>query len=154
LILYNVQWFDKKWIQSSWGEIVGQERPWTRIESIRSYKHLMSYASKYAAKVASYGFNTVTYRADGENFSEYGHLSPGRVWGVFNKECLPYAEKRQAVIPLDGSWWMLRQYCCKFYPWVWANDEGGFTVFAEDPYHALQHMVSMSRYFCSASSLV
>lgn len=151
LILYNVQWFDKKWIQNAWGEIVGQDRPWTRIESVRSYKHLMSYASKYAAKVASYGFNSVAYRAEGEKISEYGHLSPGRVWGVFNKDGLPFERKEEAVVPLDGSWWMLRRYCCKFYPWVWENDEGGFTVFTDDPYHALEHMVRMSAYFVNAA---
>jgi hypothetical protein len=154
IILYNMPFVDKLWIQESWGEIVGQARPFTRIESIRSYKHLMSYASKYAAKVASCGFNSVTYQAEGENVTEYGHLSPGRVWGVFNKGCLPFEDKTQAVVPLDGSWWMLRRYCCKFYPWVWENDDGGFTVFTDEPYHALRHMVSMSAYFCNAEALV
>jgi hypothetical protein len=114
----------------------------------------MSYASKYAAKVASCGFNTVTYLAEGEEVAKYGELSQGRVWGVFNKECLPFEEKTQAVIPLDGSWWMLRRYCCKFYPWVWEDDDGGFTVFTDDPYHALSHLVAMSRYFCNAEALV
>lgn len=151
IILYNMPFVDKTWIQEAWGEIVGQEKPFTRIESIRSYKHLMSYASKYAAKVEARGFNSVTYLADGVGREEYGHLSPGRVWGVFNKGCLPFELKEEAVLPLDGSWWMLRRYCCKFYPWVWENDDGGFTVFTDNPYHALKHMVQMSAYFCNAA---
>lgn len=151
IILYNMPFVDKTWIQDAWGEIVGQERPFTRIESIRSYKRLMSYASKYAAKVASNGFNSVTYQADGVGQAEYGHMSAGRVWGVFNDSCLPYEQKSEAVVPLDGSWWMLRRYCCKFYPWIWENDDGGFTVFTDDPYHALEHMVQMSNYFVHAA---
>jgi len=149
-IVYNCPFIDKLLIQEAWGEIIGQERPFTRIESIRSYKHLMSYASKYAAKLESGGFNSVTYQADGVGVSVYGHESPGRVWGVFNRVCLPYAEEMVAVLPLDGSWWMLRRYCCKFYPWVWENDDGGFTVFTDEPYHALIHMVEMSKYFLNA----
>lgn len=146
-IVYNAPFIDKKWIQEAWGEIIGQVRPFTRIEAIRSYKHLMSYASKYAAKVEAGGFNTVTYLTAGVGTSEYGEQTAGRVWGVFNRVCLPFAEKMVDVIPLDGSWWMLRRYCCKFYPWVWENDEGGFTVFTDDPYHALKHMIEMSKYF-------
>jgi hypothetical protein len=154
IILYNMPFVDKTWIQQAWGEIVGQERPFTRIESIRSYKRLMSYASKYAAKMEDRGFNTVTYLAVGVGIETYGELTAGRVWGVFNRRGLPFAEKKEAFVPLDGSWWMLRRYCCKFYPWVWENEEGGFTVFSDDPYHALEHMVSMSRYFCNAEALV
>lgn len=148
-IVYNAPFVDKKWIQEKWGQVIGQERPFTRIEAIKSYKHLVNYASKYAAKVEDGGFNIGTYLTDGVNVSVYGHKSPGRVWGVFNKDCLPYAEKNSASVPLDGSWWMLRSYCCKFYPWVWENGEGGFTVFADDPYHALRHMVEMSMFFAN-----
>ena len=146
-IVYNAPFIDKVWIQEAWGEIIGQARPFTRIESIRSYKHLMAYASKYAAKVDDRGFIIGTYLTDGVGVDEYGGETAGRVWGVFNRVCLPFAEKKMAVVPLDGSWWMLRSYCCQFYPWIWENGEGGFTVFTDDPYHALLHMVEMSKYF-------
>lgn len=146
-IIYNAPFIDKKWIQEAWGEIIGQERPFTRIESIRSYKHLMAYASKYAAKVDDRGFISSTYLTEGVGVNEYGGETAGRVWGVFNRVCLPFAEERTAVVPLDGSWWMLRRYCCQFYPWIWENGEGGFTVFTDDPYHALAHMVGMSFFF-------
>lgn len=147
LVVFNAPFIDKVWIQEVWGEIIGQERPFTRIESIRSYKKLMSYASKYAAKVEVGGFNTVTYLTDGCDVKEYGGQSAGRVWGVFNKKDLPFADKEETSIPLDGAWWMVRRYCCKFYPWVWENGEGGFTVFTDNPYHALRHIVKMSKFF-------
>lgn len=146
-ILYNAPFIDKRWIQENWGEVIGQDRPFTRIEAIRSYKKLVNYASRYCAKLEDGGFNIVTYQADGVGISEYEHKTAGRVWGVFNDKCLPYEDKSEAVVPLDGSWWMLRRYCCRFYPWVWENGDGGFTVFVDDPYHALNHMVSMSKYF-------
>lgn len=150
LIVYNCPYIDKVHIREMWGEIIGQERPFTRIESIKSYRKLMSYASKYAAKVEGSGFNSVTYLADGVGVSEYGQKSAGRVWGVYRRVCLPFAEKESVRVPLDGSWWMLRRYCLKFYPWVWESGEGGFTVFTDDPYHAMAHMEQMSAYFVNA----
>lgn len=149
-IVYNAPYIDKVWIQEAWGEIIGQDCPFTRIESIRSYKHLMSYASKYAAKVDDSGFNTVAYLADGHNVQTYSGKSPGRVWGYYNKKCLPLAEEKSVRVPLDGSWWMLRRYCLKFYPWVWESGEGGFTVFTDDPYQAAKHMKDMSDYFINS----
>lgn len=146
-IVYNAPYIDKTWIRDSWGEVIGQELPFTRIEMIKSYRHLMSYASKYAAKVESCGFNSVTYLTDGVGFEKYKGMSPGRVWGVFNRKFLPFDDELSASIPIDASWWMLRKYCTWSYPWVWAGGEGGFTVFTDDPYHALKHMVDMSAYF-------
>lgn len=146
-IVYNAPFIDKKWIQEAWGEIIGQERPFTRIESIRSYKHLMSYASKYAAKVDERGFNIGAYLTANPGILVDDVCGAGRVWGVYNRVCLPFAEKKVVAMPLDGSWWMLRRYCCSFYSWIWEGGEGGFTLFADDPYHALEHMVKMSKVF-------
>lgn len=42
LILYNAPYVDKVWIQESWGEVIGQSKPFTRIEGIKSYKHLVN----------------------------------------------------------------------------------------------------------------
>jgi hypothetical protein len=146
-IVYNAPYIDKTWIRDAWGQIIGQDAPFTRIEMIKSHRHLMSYASKYAAKLEVCGFNSVTYLTDGVGFEKYRGMSPGRVWGVFNRKFLPYAQELHASVPIDASWWMLRTYCSWSYPWVWAGGEGGFTVFTDDPYHALKHMVEMSEYF-------
>ena len=151
LILYNCPYVDKVWIQEQWGEIVGQEMPFTRIEAIRSYKHLVNYASKYAAKIDDCGFNIGAYLAAGENVDEYKSQSAGRVWGVWHRDSLPWAEKLEKSIPCDGAWWMVRRYCMKFYPWIEESSEFGFTVFCEDPYHALEHIVTMSKYFVGES---
>lgn len=151
LILYNCPYIDKKWIQEQWGQIINQAMPFTRIESIKSYKHLMRYASKYAAKVDAGGFNKGAYLAAGKNQETYKEQTAGRVWGVWHKESLPMAEIVETTIPCDGSWWMVRRYCQKFYPWIEENSDFGFTVFCDDPYHALEHIVTMSKYFVGES---
>ena len=147
LIIYNCPYIKKEWIQKQWGEVIEQDRPFTRIESIRSYKHLINYASKYAAKVDDGGFNKGAYLAEGKNVSTYQNETPGRVWGVWHPGQLPMQEEVEVSIPLDGSWWMVRRYLSKFYPWIEENSEFGFTVFSDDPYHALKHIVSMSKVF-------
>jgi hypothetical protein len=118
---------------------------------IKSYKHLMRYASKYAAKVDSSGFNTGAYLSAGEEIEEYKETTPGRVWGVWHRESLPFAERVTDSIPCDGAWWMIRRYCQKFYPWIDENSDFGFTVFCDDPYHALKHIITMSKYFVNES---
>ena len=151
LILYNCPYIQKEWIQEAWGAIVGQDRPFTRIEAIKSYKHLMSYAAKYAAKVDERGINKDAYLAAVKNVETYKLESAGRCWGVWHRENMPWAELVEDSIPCDGGWWMVRRYCESFYPWIEENSQFGFTVFCEDPYHALEHIVTMSKYFVSAS---
>lgn len=147
LILYNAPWIDKSWVQETWGEIVGQAQPFTRIERIRSYKHLMSYASKYCGKVETTGFNNVTYLTASHANKKLVSVSPGRVWGVHNRAMLPFAEESTAVIPNDGAFWLIRRYCMQFYPWLDHESDCGFTVFVDDPYHALAHIVKLSNTF-------
>jgi len=52
LMLYGVPYWNKRRVQTVWGECIGQPeaRPFTRIESVKSWRHLMGYAAKYLAK--------------------------------------------------------------------------------------------------------
>lgn len=147
LILYNAPWIDKEWVQETWGEIVGQGRPFTRIERIKSYKHLMSYASKYCGKVQEGGFNSVTYSTASHADKKLLGVGAGRVWGVHNRARLPFADEVTDVIPNDGAFWLIRRYCQRFYPWLDHDSDCGFTVFVDDPYHALAHIVKLSKSF-------
>lgn len=91
IIFFNLPFIKKEKIQAVWGEIVDLDRPFTRIEQIKSHKGVMSYVSKYVAKLqdgGNSGFNSLTYlhayRAKyGENI--------GRVWGKFEAANLPFA---------------------------------------------------------------
>lgn len=146
LILYNAPWIDKKKIQAVWGDIVGEDEPFTRIEKIRSYKHLIRYASKYVAKVGGAGgFNSGAKTTAAKNGIAKTTEPDGRVWGVYNRACLPFADEIEVVIPQDGAWYLIRRYCMKFYEWLDPESGFGFTVFTDDPYHALNHIVSLSK---------
>ncbi len=147
LILYNAPWIGKKWIQSTWGEVIEEPSPFTRIERVKSYKHIMSYASKYIAK--SGGFNNVPYLTD----KETGEIIlPGRQWGIFNREGLPFAESTTIVIPLDGSWWVIRRYCQKLWSGLELVSGDGFTIFCDDPEEHLERIVTTSKQFAEAEA--
>jgi hypothetical protein len=148
LILYNAPYIDKKALQKVWGGIVGEEQPFTRIELIRVYKKLVNYVAKYVAKRQDGGgFNNVTYSDRTEKISAKDLESAGRVWGVYNRAALPYDDLVTGWIPQDGAWYMIRRYCQTFYPFLEDEVEYGFTVFMDDPYHALNHIVYLSSTF-------
>lgn len=79
-------WIERENLSRDWSDIVCGLSPqavfWkhlaagTKVESIRSFRGVASYASKYLSK------------ADGYSLGE----DAGRVWGVFNKDALPLAE--------------------------------------------------------------
>lgn len=147
-ILYNAPYIDKKALQEVWGAIVGEPEPFTRIEMVRAYKSLCAYVGKYVAKMSGdSGFNSVTYSDRVENLSADELKSAGRVWGVYNRSALPFDELESDWIPQDGAWYMIRAYCRTFYPFLEENETTGFTVFCDDPYHALRHIVKLSRTF-------
>lgn len=93
IIFFNMPFWYKDDVQKVWGEIIGEDRPFTRIEAIYSPNGVIYYASKYVAKVQheeSPGFISLTYlHAYNLKYGEY----IGRVWGVFNDVYLPYGEK-------------------------------------------------------------
>ena len=140
LVLYNAPWLDKEWIQSSWGEIVTEERPFTRIERVKSHRSLLSYVSKYVAKDT--GFNYVP------KLTALGVVSDGdalgRCWGVFGRGNLPFAKLGVSVVPLDASWWLIRRYCVGLWDGLDADSPNGFTVFCDDPYAALDYIYKLS----------
>ena len=99
LIFFNLPFIKKEAIQRMWGSIIRQDRPFTRIEMIRSHRALMGYVSKYIAKVnpsEDSGFNSPTYlHAYIQKHGEY----VGRMWGVFNRDNLPFAELIEFDVP-------------------------------------------------------
>jgi hypothetical protein len=51
LILFNAPYWDKRDVQKQWGEVIGFDDPFTKIEAIRTERGVMSYVSKYVAKI-------------------------------------------------------------------------------------------------------
>lgn len=88
LLVFGVPHLDKAWLSSSWYEVVGSGdvrhlRAGTRVESIRSWRGVMSYASKYTAKVV-------------DEMPE-GWQEVGRMWGIIGRKNLPIYMVRFAV---------------------------------------------------------
>jgi len=154
-LLYNAPWIDREWLVANWGELVDQEKPVVDIRRVKSYRQLMSYVSKYVAKVGDSSLLDIgTKNAAAAKIWDGMPRNVGRLWGVWNADCLPFAELEKGVVPLDGSWWMIRQYCRKFYNSIWDDEESGFTIFVDDPYHALRHIVKLAESFGAYSIAV
>jgi hypothetical protein len=93
IIFFDLPFIDKLTWQYWWEEITGHPEPFTRVERVRSHKQIMAYVSKYVAKIepsSKTGFISLTYL---HAYREKHGDNIGRVWGYFQKDALPWAEK-------------------------------------------------------------
>jgi len=133
IIFFNLPFIPKRVLQAMWGEIIGQDRPFTRIEAIHSHKGLMAYVSKYIAKLPdgeNSGFNSVTYlHAYIEMFDDL----TGRHWGVFERASLPLAEEIRIECPFDLSVFMRFRACAeREYPPIENYQTPGFRLYVKN----------------------
>lgn len=147
MILFDAPYINKEWIQESWGEVISQDKPFTRIERVRNHKAVINYASKYIAK--SGGFINVPYLTADQETGEIRSI--GRQWGVYNRACLPYAEATIIEVPLDGSYWLMRLYCSNLWHGLDAEGAHGFTIFCDNPLEHLKSLQTTSKQFIVAS---
>jgi hypothetical protein len=142
LILFNTPWLKKEWIQESWGEVVRESRPFTRIERVYNHRNMVSYAAKYCAKVGrdAPGFNIGSYLTALEGIPEVECTSPGKVWGVYNRKQLPFDRVLACELVVGQAWLHIRAYCRMFWEWLPDDNDLGFTLFCDNPYHALAHI--------------
>lgn len=147
-VCFNAPWIDRLWLVAAWGELVGQVNPVVDIRRVKSSRQLISYVSKYVAKVGDSSLLDIGTKSAGE-FGRWDSMDEGvgRIWGVWNADSLPYAKLEKVSVPLDGSWWLIRGYCRKFYEHISDEDMAGFTVFTDDPYHALRHIEKLALTF-------
>lgn len=126
ILFFNLEWWDKREVQQAWGEIIKYEKPFTRIELIRSWRKAMSYVSKYIAKRDS------PENARGFNYLPYLHA--GRVWGWFQKSKIPFAPCVVAILPIiDRQFYQFRRYMRRY--WKKIKMRGvpiGWTIYRED----------------------
>jgi len=141
LILFNF-WLPKEVIQWHWAQVIGHDKPFTRIEFIRSRRKLMNYVSKYVAKLdgaseASYGFNLIAYlTADGQFIHpQTGELSGsiGRWWGIFNVGGIPFAPAvSDAVRGSMRAFYDFRRAARHRWSGVGGHSHRGFKLFVDD----------------------
>lgn len=78
LLVFGLQWLDAKWLARTWYRIVasGDEKhlkAGTQVKRVRSWRGVMSYASKYMAKTGG----------------APSKVEVGRYWGIFNRVAIP-----------------------------------------------------------------
>ena len=130
ILFFNLPYIRKEKIQKMWSEIIGQPQPFTRIEAVRSWNGIMSYCSKYIAKVqdelpdADNGFNYLTYL----------HALK-RSWGVFQKQNLPYAPLKIVHWPFIAKAFSKFRRIAEFiYPPLVDQEAPGFKLFVTNAY--------------------
>lgn len=154
-VCFNAPWVDRMWIVASWGELIGQVGPIVDIRRVKSSRQLISYVSKYVAKVGDSSLLDIGTKNAGE-FGRWDGMDNGvgRIWGVWNAKEIPFDDLETCLVPLDGSWWLIRGYCRKFYDHISDDELSGFTVFTDDPYHALRHIEKLAKTFGEYSIIV
>lgn len=115
LIVFNLPFIGKEIIRQWWAEIIGHgtdEPLFTRIEMIRSWRGVMSYASKYLSKVD----DIADMALSGFNIDAY--LTAGRFWGMFNKEKMPFPGQQYLVIKIKSPYAFheIKRYMRRHYP--------------------------------------
>ena len=133
LIFFNLPFICKLTWQYWWEEITGTPEPFTRVEMIRSHKGVMSYVSKYIAKLpeaGDSGFNSLSYLHAykllfGENI--------GRVWGIFNRPCMPFAPRITLERDVDSNFYTkFRPLAIAQFPRIAEYQSMGFRLYVKD----------------------
>jgi hypothetical protein len=150
LILYNAGYISKDSIRDSWGHVIGQDKPFTRIERITNYRQGMAYVAKYLGKVETPGFNYGSNLTVSSGDDSARSQSIGRRWGIFNRDWIPFAEKTTETIPHDGSWWLIRRYCSRFWSALEEDDTNGYSVFVDNADECMIHILTLSHNFTYA----
>lgn len=110
MIFFGLPLLDQATVQGWWREVIGYEGPHTLqvdVQEVKGWRHLLSYVSKYVAKVDPLDYLTYWHadNSDGEDAEYKGQNSAdtlGRVWGVFNGDHLPMGEMAYFEFPSSG----------------------------------------------------
>lgn len=117
MLVYGVPYAELlAWISQAWYEVVASGDPrhlaaGTRVEEIRSWRGVMSYAAKYMGK------------------SDTESRPVGRLWGIIGRERLPWAALLQVEL-YGADHWTLRRYMSR-YSRRRPYGKAGMSVFAD-----------------------
>jgi hypothetical protein len=126
IIFFGLPYIDKLMVRQWWSEIIGRPSPITRIESIRSWRGVMSYAARYVSAATAAG--VLDYLA-----YLHGSSVTGRVWGVFNRACLPFG--KLIKLAFDSFPWFhdLKRSARRYFAGVNGYRDQGFVLFTDNP---------------------
>jgi len=130
-LLFNLPYISFETLKSWWQEVIGvidSVPVFVRIEQVRSWRGVMSYASKYLAKLSE------PRAAPFFNFVAYLHAK--RCWGVFNAQFLPFNELVKAafrqVTPVALK--HIKEVCAQIWAGCDPRDLSGFVVLSDSAY--------------------
>jgi len=147
-LIYFGPFFGKHLVQLWWGEVIGQDRPFTRIEALRNWRHGLAYAAKYLAKVPEVPVECAVAagtaeggcgaaRDSGLDYVTYltGKSGLGRVWGVLDRKNLPWGEAQEVKLPVGYGRWVHRWKRAARHEWKGVNGKEwlGASLFRENP---------------------
>ena len=124
-----------------WANVIGQLRPFTRIEAIHSKRGVTYYVSKYIAKAGdknedgTYGFNYVPYSATPSNSTETGQdVAIGRFWGIEHIANIVWCKATWWTVATNSTQFIMRLKCqiAKYYDKLSLLDSNGFCYFCDD----------------------
>lgn len=143
LLMFNLPYISFETLRAWWREIIGvidSVTVFVRIELVRSWRGVMSYASKYVAKRSEAGqaalFNIVAYLH-----------AVGRWWGIFQAKVLPYAEQfyqTVSVVTLDVIR-EIKRVMHDIWPGVDTRSYNGQVIFAPEALHFVMLLYSIAQ---------
>lgn len=162
LLCFNLPFWKQKELQKTWQECTEEAVSIVDIRLIHGARSIMSYISKYIAKVDD---RPTTSLDDGAYQHEGGSNSTGRFWGYINKELLPLGEvvagvliDRQTIRSLSSFAWALLKsdnpynslsfhLFCDNARWLCerAIEEGG-VIYDEWEYTSTDHLERPTKY--------
>jgi len=98
IMALNVSYIDADKLTEYWQSLTGDDS-YPDVKRIRSRRRVMSYISKYIAKMDQAGSPDAASEDSGFINLPYSEKPfVGRFWGVFNRKCLPLAPEHKILI--------------------------------------------------------
>ena len=132
LLCFNMPYIPHRTFRKYWSEIVweyvDETLPFVRLEMIRSQKGAMFYAAKYCAKPTDEAVESL--------FNNSAYLHAGRIWGIHNKDHLPYAPKVYIVVlgASKRSLANVKKILRRTYPKITTRRSAGGCIFTDRAY--------------------
>lgn len=124
ILFFSLPFWKADDIRKVWGEIIGEENPRIKIETIRTRRGTTYYVSKYVAKVGNDALVSL---------SSLPYSHEGRHWGYFNKPQIPMQELHLFEVLGDfKAFWDLRRAIDRFYPKRRKSYAGGAMLFSQN----------------------
>lgn len=141
LIVFNMPYYPQDALQRVWTDCTGEDLSIVDIRAVDSHSHLMSYVSKYVAKVQD------TASAASLENQPYLHAgetkSTGRWWGVHNRSEIPFAPRQELNLWSLETIRYLRWAMSRLSSGYANGNQHGATFFTDDAYTMIEKAANL-----------